>query len=187
MTVYRIHVSLMDIEPPIWRRIELSSQSTLDQLHRVIQIAMGWQDYHPHEFEIDDERYGVPDPDLNEPDVISDRTVCVSEVLRAPGAEMRYLYDFGDDWVHTVRLEAVVEEEPGAIYPRVLDGARSGPPEDCGGPFGYADLLEALIDPKHERFKEMREWAGLKFNAEVFSAQKVNARLRRNRSLAARK
>jgi hypothetical protein len=187
MTVFRIHVSLDEIEPPIWRRLELSSQTTLEQLHRILQIAMGWENYHLHEFVIDGRRYGMPDPDYDEPEIVADSTVCISDVLGAPGAEMSYLYDFGDGWQHTVRLEGVVQEEPGLAYPRVLDGARSCPPEDCGGPFGYADLLEALIDPTHENFEQMREWAGLKFNAEVLSIQKVNARLRRNRSLAAGK
>jgi hypothetical protein len=182
--VYRIYVRLEVIVPPIWRRIELSEQSTLDQLHRILQIAMGWENCHLHEFTVDGMRYGMPDPDYDEPGIVADSKVSLADVLRVPGAEMSYLYDFGDDWLLTVRVEAVVEEEPGAKYPRVVEGARSGPPEDCGGPFGYADFLEVLVDPAHEDFKEMSKWVGPKFNAEVFSIEKVNARLRRNRSLA---
>jgi hypothetical protein len=185
--VFRIYVRLEVIVTPIWRRIELSRQSTLDQVHRILQVAMGWENCHLHEFTVDGKRYGMPDPDYDEPGIVADSKVCISDVLRAPRAEMSYLYDFGDDWLLTVRLEEVVEEEPGAMYPRVVDGARSGPPEDCGGPFGYSDFLEVLVDPAHKDFKEMSKWVGPKFNAEVFSVEKVNARLRRNRSLAVRK
>ena len=181
--IYRIYFQLEVIEPPIWRRVELSSQSTLDQLHGILQIAMGWEDYHLHEFTVDGMRYGLPDPDGDESEIVADKTVCLADVLRAPGAEMSYLYDFGDDWLITIRLEAVVEEEPGAQYPRVVEGARSGPPDDCGGPFGYADFLDVLVSPKHKRFKEMSKWVGPNFNAEYFSVEKMNARLRKNKSL----
>ncbi len=183
MKVYRIYAQLEVIEPPIWRRIELLSGTTLDKVHRILQIAMDWKDYHLHEFTVDEVRYGMPDPDGDEPEILAESEVCIADVLRAPGAEMSYLYDFGDDWMITVRLEAAVEEEPNAKYPRIIDGARSGPPEDCGGPFGYADFLDALVDPTHEDFEQMSEWVGPDFNAEVFSVEKVNARLRRNRSL----
>ena len=181
--IYRIYFQLEVIEPPIWRRVELSSESTLDQLHRIFQIAMGWEDRHLHEFTVDGMRYGLPDPDYDEPGIVADKTVRLADVLRAPDAEMSYLYDFGDDWLIKVRLEAFVVEEPGVQYPRVVEGARSGPPEDCGGPFGYADFLEVLVDPTHEDFEEKSAWVGPRFNAEYFSVEKMNARLRKNKSL----
>jgi hypothetical protein len=102
-------------------------------------------------------------------------------VLPEPGAEILYVYDFGDYWQHDVRLEAVFPPESNIKYPRILDGARSCPPEGCGG---YADLLEILLDPTHEEFEHMREWAGPHFNAEVFSVNAPNERLQKNRSLA---
>jgi hypothetical protein len=185
MEVFSVHVSLKEIEPPIWRRIELSSQTTLKQFHRILQIAMGWENYHLHEFIVDGHRYGIPDSTYDEPgEVTAEGKVRISDVLHLPDAEAIYIYDFGDYWQHVVRLEAIRIEKPGAQYPRVLNGARSCPPEDCGGTGGYSDLLEILTDPAHEEFERMRQWAGSKFNAEVFSAQKINDRLRRNRSLS---
>lgn len=188
MDKFRVHVFLRDIEPPIWRRFELSSQTTLKQFHRILQIAMGWENYHLHEFVVDGRRYGTPDPTYDEPsEVIAEGRVCLSDVLHEADAQIGYIYDFGDYWQHVVRLEAILSEQPGLEYPRVLNGARSCPPEDCGGTGGYSDLLEVLTDPNHEEFEQMREWAGLRFNAEVFSAQKANKHLRRNRSLSAKK
>ena len=187
MNIYRIHVSLLDIKPPIWRRIELSSQTTLRQLHRILQIAMGWENSHLHEFLVGRHRYGVADPTYDEPgDVIAEGKVRLSEVLSTPGAQIHYVYDFGDYWQHAVMLEEIEPARLDIEYPRVLDGARSCPPEDCGGTGGYADLLDILTDPNHEDFQHMREWAGEKFSAEVLSLRDINLRLHRNSSLAAK-
>ena len=187
VAIDRIHVSLLDIEPPIWRCIELSSQTTLRQFHRILQIAMGWENYHMHEFLVSKQRYGVPDPTYDEPgEVIVEGKVQLADVLPGPGSQIQYIYDFGDYWQHTVELEEIVPAESGAAYPRVIGGARSCPPEDCGGTGGYADLLDILMDPTHEEFQHMRDWAGSKFLAESFSPESINLRLRRNRSLAAK-
>ena len=116
-------------------------------------------------------------------DVIAEGRVRLEGVLPAPSARILYVYDLGDYWQHEIQLESAHAPEPGAIYPRVLAGGRSCPPEDCGGTGGYTNILEILLDPTHEEFEDMREWAG-DFNAEVFSTDSVNKRLRRNRSLA---
>ncbi len=187
MQIFSVHVSLKEIEPPIWRRIELSSQTTLKQFDRILQIAMGWENCHLHEFIVDGHRYGIPDATHDDPgEVTVEDRVRLSDVLDLPDAKILYIYDFGDYWQQVVRLEAICIQVPGALYPRVLNGARSCPPEDCGGTSGYNDLLEILTNPAHEEFELMRQWAGLEFNAEVFSARKINARLRRNRSLSTR-
>lgn len=186
MDIYRVHVSIREINPAIWRRIELSSQTTLKQFHRVLQIVMGWKNQHLHEYIIEGQRYGTPDPAYDDPgQVLRETGVCLVTVLPKPGVEILYLYDFGDFWQHDIRLEAVLPPESGVSYPRLLDGARSCPPEDCGGKSGYADLLEILLDPTHEEFEQMREWAGPRFNAEVFSAAAVNQLLQKRRSLSA--
>jgi len=185
MDIYRVHVSLREIEPAIWRRIELSSQTTLKQLHRILQIAMGWENCHLHEYIIDGQHYGTVDPAYDGPgEIIRETGVRLATVLPEPGAEILYVYDLGDYWQHDVRLEAVFPAEPGIKYPRILDGSRSCPPENSGVPGGYADLLEILLDPTHEEFGNMREWAGLQFNAEIFSVDASNERLLKNRSLA---
>jgi hypothetical protein len=184
VTIYRVHVSLREIDPPIWRLLELSSRTTLKQFHRMLQIAMGWEDSHLHEYIVDGQRYGTPDRHYDDPgDVVPETGVRLERVLPEPGATMLYLYDFGDYWEHEIRLESVSAAVPGATYPLLVGGARSCPPEDCGGVRGYAALLEILIDPEHKEFEQMRAWVGSRFNAEVFSMAAVSQHLRRDTSL----
>jgi hypothetical protein len=102
------------------------------------------------------------------------------------GSSLLYCYDFGDDWNHEIALEDVIPAIPGIAYPHVVEGARSCPPEDCGGPPGYADLLKILKNPKHKEYAQMREWIGRRFNPEAFDLEDTNQRLRRNRSVAAK-
>jgi hypothetical protein len=186
MDIYRVHVSLWGIEPAIWRHIELSGLTTLKQFHRILQIAMGWANYHLHEHLIDGRRYGTPDPTYDGPgEVIPEAGVRLATVLRRPGSEILYIYDFGDHWQHDIRLDVILPSESVRDCPRILDGARGCPPEDCGGTGGYADLLEILLDPTHKEFEHMREWAGPRFNTEVFSVDAANKRLENNRSLVA--
>ncbi len=179
MTIYRLYVFLLDIAPPIWRRIELSSETSLSQLHKVFQAAMGWQGYHLHEFKIGGQRYGVPDTDYDLPgEVVKDSTVKLSKALPRKGASLLYTYDFGDNWAHSVILEDIVLIEPDTQYPRVVDGARACPPEDSGGSSGYADLLEILAKPRHKEHRQMREWAGKNFDPETFSMKAANLLLK---------
>ena len=179
MIVYRLYVFLLDIAPPIWRHVEISSETSLVHLHKVLQAAMGWQDYHLHEFEIGGQRYGVPDTDYDLPEeVVKDSTVKLSRVLPRRGAGLLYTYDFGDNWSHSVILEDSVPVEPDAKYPRVVDGARACPPENSGGPYDYADLVEILAKPRHKEHRQMREWAGKNFDPEKFSAKAANLLLK---------
>lgn len=187
MSIFRIRATLLEIQPPVWRSIELSDQTTLKQLHRILQIAMGWEDCHLHEFVIRGQRYGKRDPDFDSAESILPETgVSLADVLQKPKSQITYIYDLGDYWQHSVRLEAIGVADSETQYPRVVDGVRACPPEDCGGTSGYMDLLKILGDPSHEEFENMREWADPKFNAEAFSLDAVNTRLRRNRSLAVR-
>jgi hypothetical protein len=151
MDIYRVHVSLREIEPAIWRRIELSSQTTLKQLHRILQIAMGWENCHLHEYIVDGRRYGTADPAYDGPgEIIRETGVRLATVLPGPGAEILYVYDFGDYWQHDVRLEAVFPAESRIKYPRVLDGSRSCPPETA------ADRAAMLICLKSSWTQRMR-------------------------------
>ena len=179
MTIYRLYVSLLDIAPPIWRRIEVPSGTSLAKLHKILQTAMGWQDYHLHEFEIGGQRYGMPDADYDLPgEVTRDSTVKLSKALPRKGASLLYTYDFGDNWIHSVVLEDIVLVESETKYPRIVDGARACPPEDSGGPYGYADLLAILAKPRHKEHRQMHEWAGKGFNPEKFSAKVANLLLK---------
>jgi len=171
-TLYQLKVSLRGIRPPIWRRIEVRSDMSLAGLHRVIQDAMGWYDCHLHEFECNGQRYGTPDPDFDDfgESVANENTTRLDDVLRKPKNSMTYLYDFGDGWTHRVVLEEVKPMPPGrrAPKPRCIGGRRACPPEDCGGPGGYAHMLEALKNPQHSEHTSYKEWIGTEFDPDAY-------------------
>jgi len=175
--VYRLKLWLCDIKPEIWRRLEVPAAITLPKLHRVIQIAVGWEDYHLHKFNIGRRSYEIPDPeDLHGSKAADERRVKLNTTVREVGTEFNYLYDFGDGWEHRLRLEAITLPEEGIFYPRCIGGARSGPPEDAGGPPGYADYLNAISDPSHERHEDLLEWRG-PFDPEAFDVGAINGEL----------
>jgi hypothetical protein len=152
---------------------------TLHQLHKVIQTAAGWLDDHLYEFRISGVRYAEPDPDpgwYGMESVNSKKTLLKNVV--APKKKLTYVYDFGDDWVHDISVETVDESSEPLKHPVCLDGARSFPPEDCGGLGGFDHLLYAIANPQDTEEAELREWAG-DFDPESFSVDDVNAALKR--------
>lgn len=166
-------ITIDDIEPAIWRRIRVPSSSTLATLHQHIQTAFGWWDYHLHLFQIGDDTYGVDDgEDWGRP-ILDEATVTVAEVAPV-GASFIYTYDLGDNWDHIVSVEAIEDGTPDEV-PSCLDGARSRPPEDCGGPGGYEHLLRVLQDPENDEYDHLSEWAGADFDPEYFDTRAVNA------------
>jgi hypothetical protein len=177
--IYRLSITLADVEPPVWRVVEVPD-CTLGELHDVIQVAMGWQESHMHQFILNKKYYGRPSPDDYGIDVQDEEGIRLSQIFTGKKKpRLVYEYDFGDSWQHEIRLERTLEPEPKVKYPRCVEGARACPPEDCGGAWGYADFLEAMADPKHENHRDMKEWIGGKFDPEKFSADKVNKELRR--------
>lgn len=173
-SAYRIKVTLRGVRPPIWRRLLVPSGTTLAALHDILQVAMGWLGGHLHQFVAGGRLYGPPDPDadLGQRD---EATVRLDEVLRDTGDRLRYEYDFGDGWEHDVVLEAV---EPGPLTAaRCTAGRRACPPEDCGGPWGYAELLAAVGDPHHPDHAELVEWAGPYFDPAAFDRGEIDAGL----------
>lgn len=176
--VHKIKVTLRGSKPPIWRRLEVSSTVTLEALHQIIQEAFGWFDCHMWAFETARGAYGVPDPELGIDDASAQR---LDEVAPRSGDRFRYTYDFGDGWEHDVSVEGVADAEPGKTYPRCLTGRRACPPEDCGGIWGYQELVEILADPAHKQHEEMLDWLGLdvadEFDPAQFSKDEVNQRL----------
>ena len=176
--LYQLKVILRDIHPPVWRRIQVWEDTTLAQLYRILQIVVGWEDCHLHEFMIDHRVYGVPDldDDLYEREVIDESRKRLRDVVPRVGTLFEYLYDFGDSWRHDLLLEAIIVPDPGAQYPRCLAGERSAPPEDVGGSPGYEDYLEAMADPGHEEHENMLQWRG-PFDPESFSLTGVNQQL----------
>lgn len=181
-TVYQLKVVLDEVEPPIMRRLQVPSEATLGWLHAVLQVAVGWTNSHLHHFEVGKERYA--DPQHNEftdfggePDLDETKAVLV-ELLPQEGARMTYEYDFGDSWRHTISVEKILSPDPALAKKAVcVEGARSCPPEDCGGTWGYGELLEALKDPKHEEHDSMLEWIGGEFDSEACDLEKINAYL----------
>ena len=173
--VYQFKVTLRDIHLPIWRRIQVWEDTTLAQLHRVLQVVLGWEDYHLHEFVIGRKIYCVPDPD-DERTIIDEKRARIHQVIHRVGTEFEYGYDFGDDWRHDLLLEAILQPVCDTAYPRCVAGERSCPPEDVGGSSGYEDYLEALADPMHEEHEDVVKWRG-PFDPEAFSLADINQQL----------
>jgi len=183
--VYVLKVTLLGTRPPIWRRLAVPADITLARLHAMLQVVMGWYDCHLHRFVSPDQtRYG-PLSEVGDADwdlgLIDERKAKLSRVLAAPKQRMVYEYDFGDGWEHGIQLEKIVAPEPGLHYPRCLAGRRACPPEDCGGVWGYAELLQIIADPGHPEHAERLEWLGGPIDPEAFDPDEVNKLLKRVR------
>ena len=178
--VYRLKVTLKEVEHAVWRRIQVRRQVRLDRLHLIIQAAMGWTNSHLHEFLIKGLRYRVFEQmyeGIDDPDTHDEKEYRLKNLVNE-GDSFDYIYDFGDDWQHEIVVEKVMEPETEVKYPVCFEGKRACPPEDCGGPWGYADLLRMLGDPEHEEYADYREWIGEDFDPESFNLGKVNSCLR---------
>ena len=178
--IYQFRITLFEIKPKIWRRIQIKD-CFLHDLHWHIQGAFGWTNSHLHDFDIGPERYGIPSEidDPNYPGCKDSTTVLLSDILPKDGKRFvfKYTYDMGDNWEHEVLFEGIVKPSRKSKYPICLEGERACPPEDCGGEMGYEHLLEVLADPKHEEYIDLRRWAG-KFEPERFSAEEATAQMR---------
>lgn len=175
--IFQLQISLVGVCPSVWRRVLVPGGYTLDRLHRVVQYAMGWQNYHLHSFEIDGVQYGVPDPvgELLFRDELDTRL----DAVVGKGSRFRYTYDFGDWWEHDLVVEDVLATDPDGRYPACLDGDRACPPEDVGGPAGYRLLIEALADPLHPEHDAMRDWLGRFLDPASFDPGRASTLLRR--------
>lgn len=180
--IYQLKITLEYIRPPIWRRVQVPANIRLCCLHDVFQIVMGWTGGHLHQFEKDDECWGVPDYDEPGSYRLNDEArATLQQLLTYKGDTLRYTYDFGDDWRHKVVLEKILPALGTTAKPVCLGGARRCPPEDVGGPPGYQDFLEVIFDPKHEDHEHMKSWAGGWFQPEEFDLNAVNEALSRMR------
>ena len=169
-TIARLKIALDDVTPTVLRRIEVPFNIRLDRLHLAIQAAMGWTNTHLYEIRARDVGWGIPDRDWGD-GPLDARKARLAAVLEDVGAKtLRYLYDFGDGWEHTIKVEHLIDPEPGALYPRLIEASGRCPPEDIGGPWGYAEFLEAIGNPKHERHDEFKEWLADDFNPNLVDA-----------------
>jgi tetratricopeptide (TPR) repeat protein len=158
-TVYEMKVRIKGARPAIWRRFRVSGSITFYKLHRILQGVMGWSDYHLYEFRVGKLLLGEPDPDYS-PETKSASRVRLSEILIRETAQFIYIYDFGDYWEHEVTVERILSSDEELRHPVCIDGKRACPPEDCGGIWGYSDLLKIIRNPAHEEYEEMMEWLG---------------------------
>lgn len=187
---YILHVQLTGIEPPIWRKIVVPGAISFHTLHKMLQVTMGWENTHLYLFRLTiNEKttiYGLPDPEWEDSGirVRDSRRTKLDATVWADWLKLTYEYDLGDSWMHQITVEGIeqltdeeLQEEAFWITPRCLGGERACPPEDAGGVSGYQTLLEALQDPQHPEHQQMRRWAGMFYDPELFSVQQVNSAL----------
>ena len=184
--VYQMKVTLLGIQPVIWRRFRVNSGYTLHQLHQILQTVMGWEDYHLYEFSV-----GIFGPGAA---VIARQTygagetvnveMNLEEVIYEEGQKLFYTYDFGDYWEHELLIEKIIKPRKGVKgvqYPVCLAGRRSCPPEDSGGSPGYMELLEIIKHPRSHAYREIKEWLGSSFNPNAFDLKDINRELKSHR------
>jgi hypothetical protein len=176
--IARLRIALKDVEPEIWRRVEVPLGMNLKSLHDVIQAAFGWQDYHLFEFLVGERRYGIPDPEWNDEREVAQAKLTKLEALVAEGIDgFDYSYDFGDNWEHAIAVEAIIDADPTAKYPRFVDGARRAPPEDVGGFPGYYAFLDAIANKRHPEHKNLLKWHGGPYDPDHFDLFELRLRL----------
>lgn len=172
--VYQLKITLKGIKPPIWRRVLVPETATLNDLHEIVQVAMGWDDSHLHQFEIGKQRYSEPSRDEFD-DCIDETRTRLDDVI-LPKMKFLYEYDFGDDWIHEITVEKKLEDDE-RVGAFCTGGERACPPEDCGGIWGYEEKLETLADPTCADYEELVEWIGPEFDPEAFDLEAVNKQL----------
>jgi hypothetical protein len=182
--IFQLKVTLKGTKPLVWRRIQIPEIYTFWDLHVAISDCMPWADYHLHEFVAQDptfnikHRIGIPSDDEigfdDELPTLPGWQVNIAPYLTFAQPKVEYMYDFGDGWQHSIRLEKILPREKDVSYPRCIGGKRACPPEDCGGMGGYGDLLRTLSDPQHERYEDLLTWVGGSFDPDAFSCEDVH-------------
>lgn len=179
-SIYQFKITLKNINPQIWRDIQVPKNYNFWDLHVAIQDAMGWEDYHLHQFNMEDPitgndvRVGIPDEDCFDGyEIIPGSKAKISRYFLAPRDKAIYEYDFGDGWEHEIVLEKILLADEGVKYPKCIAGERACPPEDCGGSWGYEELLDIIKDPKHYEYEEIMEWLADDFDPENFTPEDV--------------
>src|SRR6516162_9283546 len=175
-TIARLKITLDNVKPVVLRRVEVPFDIRLDRLHLTIQAAMGWTNSHLYEIRAGGVGWSTPDPDAGwGGDFMDARKARLDDILQDIGTKtLKYLYDFGDGWEHTIKIERLIDPEPGMLYPRLIEAKGRCPPEDIGGPWGYAEFLEALADPNHGRHGELKEWLDDDFDPHVVDVDRLS-------------
>ena len=181
---YQLKVVLLGTEPPVWRRLRVPGDAHLDWLHTVLQVAIGWTNSHLHAFQVGGDRYADTRHHFAEyegdPEILEARKFTLRQIAPREQDAFGYEYDFGDSWEHEITVEKILPSDAAAATTALcLDGARACPPEDCGGVWGYDNLLKILKNRKHPEHQSMKEWLGRAFDAEAFDMAKTNLWLRK--------
>ncbi len=176
-STYQVQIALRKSKPKIWRRILVSPDLRLSDLHKIIQTTMGWTNTHLHQFRKQQTFYTrKTDQDgfWDDPDNVDYSRIKISDLLKKEKDKIIYDYDFGDGWEHDIVLEKIIANGQNKITPTCLTGKNNCPPEDCGGIWGYADMLEILKHPDHAEYKEYTEWLGEEFDPKYFDKDEIN-------------
>lgn len=183
--IIQLKITLQGTKPPIWRRVLVDKSITFEQLHYIIQAAMGWASSHLYEFDVNGYRIAVPYEEFEEDfgdEFIDASSVTIGKLVKEVKAKFSYTYDFGDGWEHKIVVEKFLPRDAQIKYPICIDGKLNCPPEDCGGVPGFYDLLEILGNEKHPDRKEMLEWLGYQYDADYFDKDEINEELAALRS-----
>lgn len=174
--IFQLKITLKGPKPSIYRTILVEDTRTFYEFHHIIQISMGWFNYHLFQFETGD--ICISDPSMIDyREILDSKKIKLNEVLIKEGTEIKYEYDFGDGWVHKIKLEKILPIKLNQQYPICIRGKRNCPPEDCGGIWGYENLLEIMSNKKHPEYKEMKQWLGEVFDPEKLNIEEINEEL----------
>jgi hypothetical protein len=178
MPTYTFKVDLLNSEPLVTRTFKVSSETTLYLMHHIIQVIMGWKNYHLYEFSINnllfadirlvDEEFG---------DFTDVKAIQLEDVFSKTGTKATYLYDFGDGWKHQLELIEISNEPQNELLPAFISGQNTCPPEDCGGVYRYREIIEILADPSHEEYESIKEWLGPKINPIKLNSHSITKEL----------
>jgi Plasmid pRiA4b ORF-3-like protein len=174
---YQLKISLTHSKPPIWRRILVPDNINLADLHTIIQIVMGWENCHLHQFIADRVFYAPQDDYDTDMETKDEAKTTLSKLLKKPKDKLDYEYDFGDSWLHKIELEKVLPFDSKAVLPTCIKGKLACPPEDSGGIWSYGDFMDAIANPDHPEREELMDWLGDDFDPEYFNIDAINADL----------
>jgi hypothetical protein len=174
--IYQMKISLEGVIPLIWRRV-LSPDVPLEWLHYIIQKAMGWDNDHAYQFRVGKRTFVDPEFAGKWSDDEDASQVRLSQIVPGRKKNFKYVYDYGDNWLHTIEVEGKVPRQEGLRYPACVAGENRCPPEDVGGVVRYRFFVEAINNPKDANHRHWKEWWPGEFDPEQFDLDAVNKRL----------
>ncbi len=179
-SIVQLNIALKDSQPLIWRGVQVHSTISFYELHHIVQICMGWLNAHLFEFRVDGRFIGMPDEDDEDPmlanAVLDARKLYLEEVIQRPSKPFRYVYDFGDNWVHEITVDKILPTDAIFSGPICVNGAQNCPPEDCGGIWGFYELLDKWNDEQYLGRGEIIDWLG-EYDPSAFDLLSINNKL----------